>query len=54
MAAFHYLKSCGGRKKMEPDLSQRCTVIKQKQGIFSSAAARGILIGNKEKRLHEE
>lgn len=52
MAVFHHLKSGGDRKKIEPDLSQRCRV-KNKSREYS-VAARGILIGNKERRFHEE
>lgn len=34
MAVFHYLKSGGDRNRMEPDLSQRCT-IKNKSREYS-------------------
>lgn len=43
----------GDTDKMEPDLSQRRTV-KNKSREYSVQCSKGILIGNKEERFHEE
>lgn len=40
MAVFHYLKSGGDRKKIEPDLSQRCRV-KNKSREYSVQLQQG-------------
>lgn len=40
MAVFHYLKSGGDRNRMEPDLSQRCT-IKNKSKEYSVQCSKG-------------